>query len=77
MGLLDDFTPPGPKLLPCKVRTTAEQLDEQDAKVLIDAVEGSAWKIDVLANELKKRNIFISPGVLIKHRSKGCSCSRI
>jgi hypothetical protein len=77
MGLLDDFTPPEPKIGACKVRTIANTLDEKDAAILLAAVEGSAWKIEQLANSLKEKGLFISPGVLIKHRTKGCSCSRI
>ena len=76
MGLLDDFTPPQPKVGACKVRTIANTLDEKDAKILLDAVEGTTWKIDPLAKALKLKELFISPGVLIKHREKGCSCSR-
>jgi len=77
MGLLDDLTIPVPEVRPCKVRTIASELDPNDAKILLEAIDNPRWKIEPLRDALKAKNIEISSGTLKTHRTKACSCSKI
>lgn len=77
MGILDNLQPPAPKQWSCLVRTIAAGLDDDDRETFIAAVENPAWKITILASELRARGIEISAPTIKIHRSKACSCSRI
>lgn len=77
MGLLDDLNTPPARIFPCKVRDVASKLDKDDAKVLIEAVEGEVWKISQLSVALANKGIQISQPAIKSHRLKNCSCSKI
>lgn len=76
MGLLDDLTPPV-KVWACKIRTIAATLESEDAKIFLDAVEGSAWAVKTLSNALGKKGISVSDVPIKAHREKNCSCWKI
>ena len=72
--MLEDLKPPV-KVFPCKVRDVAAELDEGDAVIFMNAVANLAdWSNNGLADELKKRGVYISEKAIRKHRRKECSC---
>lgn len=78
MGLLDGLDQPQPaKRYPCKVRVTADTLDDADAKILLAAVENDKWTLNALVTELAKRGLPINKEPLKRHRDKACSCWKI
>ena len=75
MSLLNGLTPP-PRAYSCKVRTIASQLEEKDAKILINAVNNSElWPSRTLCNALQERGIQLSDLSITRHRKKLCSCA--
>lgn len=78
MGLLDGLDQPQPpRNYTCKVRMTANTLDEADAKILLAAVEGDKWTLNALTAELAKRGLPINKEPLKRHRERHCTCWRI
>jgi nitrous oxidase accessory protein NosD len=74
MFMLEDLTPPV-KVFPCKVRDVAQELDESDSTIFMNAVANIAeWSNNGLAAELTRRGVYISEKAIRKHRRKECSC---
>jgi nitrous oxidase accessory protein NosD len=74
MFMLEDLTPPV-KVFPCKVRDVAQELDENDSIIFMNAVANLAeWSNNGLAAELTRRGVYISEKAIRKHRRKECSC---
>ncbi len=66
------------KVLPCKVRTIIESLNESDRDILIAALtDTTKWQDWPLYKALEQRGVQVSPNVLIKHRRNLCSCRLI
>jgi hypothetical protein len=60
---------------PCKVRELAETLEENDAKILMQAVEDvETWGAIALRNALQKRGVLISDKPIQRHRDRRCDC---
>ena len=76
MGLLDDMQPPA-KVWPCKVRSVAADMNDDDAKILFDAVMNPDWKILSLEKALFARGVSLRENVIRRHRDKACSCWKI
>jgi hypothetical protein len=76
MSLLAGLTPPL-TVLPCKVRDTLAELDEQDQAILDAAVKDPNWKVETLSAALRERGIQISANRIKHHRNWSCSCSKI
>jgi len=74
--MLEDLTPPV-KMLNCKVRTIAENLESADKEIFLKACESTVWQPFVLARELRKKGIDISDRTIKTHRTKACSCWKI
>jgi hypothetical protein len=74
MSLLNGLTPPTRKLT-CKVQTTWENLEPEDAEIFDKAVNDSnTWAARTLANALQNRGISISDLSITRHRNGNCSC---
>lgn len=77
MGILDNLTP-SPRLYPCKVRTVLTELDDDDRKILEEAIaDTKAWTNNGLARSIQSRGIDLKPEPIRQHRLGECSCSRI
>lgn len=74
--MLEDMKQPV-KILPCKIRTIAESLNEKDKEILLKAAIDPNWQPYVLMKELKKREIEVSDRTIRTHRNKECSCWKI
>ena len=71
--MLEDLEPAGNYTPPCKVRLTAENLEESDAKILMDAVNDSkTWGTIALRNALLKRGVNLSDKPIQRHRDGRC-----
>jgi len=74
MFMLEDLTPPV-RVFPCKVRDVAQELDESDSTIFMNAIANLAeWSNNGLAAELTRRGVYISEKAIRKHRRKECSC---
>ena len=72
--MLEDLTPPV-RVFPCKVREVAQELDESDSTIFMNAIANlGEWSNNGLAAELTKRGVYISEKSIRKHRRKECSC---
>jgi len=59
----------------CKVRNMADELEEKDRKIFIEAINNTeAWLSKTLAKELTKRGLKIVGETIAKHRRGECSC---
>jgi hypothetical protein len=59
----------------CKVMRTAQQLDDEDRKVFLDAIADSeTWSAYALDIELRKRGILCSNDTILYHRRGVCKC---
>lgn len=76
MGLLDDLSLEA-KRRTCKVQTVAQEMDDKDRAIFLDAVMDLRWPAKRLEGELKKRNVQISDTPINAHRGKTCSCWKI
>lgn len=74
--MLEGLKPPV-KVWPCKIRTVADSLSKDDAKILLDAIEGIEWKVQALQKALADRGLSISETPIHNHRNKICSCYRL
>lgn len=73
--MLEDLTPPQ-RVFPCKVRDLAEELDETDSTIFMNAIANiGEWSNNGLASALNKRGLYISEKAIRKHRRKECSCA--
>jgi hypothetical protein len=60
---------------PCKVMRTAQQLDDEDRKIFLDAVADSqTWSAYALDLELRKRGIVCTNDTIMMHRRGVCKC---
>ena len=73
--MLENLTPPQPKLSPCKVREVLDSLEKKDRDILVAALADPNWGHKPLARALSERGIRISDSPIRNHRSKGCSCA--
>ena len=72
--MLEGMTP-RVQLTPCKVREIAEQLDESDSTIFMNAIANTVeWSNNGLASELTRRGVVISEKTIRKHRRGECSC---
>jgi hypothetical protein len=59
----------------CKVMRTAQQLDDEDRKVFLDAIgDEDNWSAYALDIELRKRGIVCTNDTIMMHRRKVCKC---
>lgn len=74
MSLLSGLTPPVRKPL-CKVQTTWDNLEADDAEIFMTAVNDlTTWPARTLSNALQTRGIIISDLSITRHRNGACSC---
>ena len=74
MSLLSGMTPPN-KQTSCKVRSTLQQLEPADAKILEQALaDQMTWPAKTLQIALRDRNVIISDISIGRHRKGQCSC---
>ena len=76
MGLLDDMTPPV-IVSSCRVRSIADSLDEADKKIFMAALADPRWSNRALATAMNDRGFELGVSSIQKHKSRGCSCSKI
>jgi hypothetical protein len=73
--MLENLKPPT-KSRPCKVTQVANQLSEQDRKIMIAAIDDAEkWPVKTLSKELRKLGIEISESPMYRHRGKSCGCA--
>lgn len=59
----------------CKVTRTAQQLDDEDRKIFLDAINDSeTWSAYALDLELRKRGIVCTNDTIMMHRRGVCKC---
>jgi hypothetical protein len=59
----------------CKVMRTAQQLDDEDRKIFLDAINDSInWSAYALDLELRKRGIVCTNDTIMMHRRGVCRC---
>jgi hypothetical protein len=59
----------------CKVMRTAQQLDDDDRKIFLDAIADSeTWSAYALDLELRKRGIVCTNDTIMMHRRGVCRC---
>jgi hypothetical protein len=59
----------------CKVMRTAQQLDDEDRKIFLDAINDSInWSAYALDVELRKRGIVCTNDTIMMHRRGVCRC---
>ena len=76
--MLEGLTPPTRTHGSCKVGTVAERLEDNDRKILLDAVmDKEKWPVKTLAKALSDRGIQISDSPIYAHRAKTCMCFRL
>jgi len=74
MSLLSGLTPPQRRPA-CKVQTTWETLEAEDAQIFHKAINDlTTWPARTLANALQARGIIISDLSITRHRNGACSC---
>lgn len=75
--MLENLEPPQNKAVYCKIDQLAAELDEADAKILMDAIDDKArWGARTLATALRQRGVSVADTTISKHRNKGCACYR-
>lgn len=75
--MLEDLTPPQNKTVYCKVDQLAQELDEADRKIFMDAVDSTGvWGARTLSTALRNKGLNIADTTITKHRNKGCACYR-
>jgi hypothetical protein len=59
----------------CKVIRTAQQLDDEDRKIFLDAIaDEDSWSAYALDIELRKRGIVCTNDTIMMHRRGVCRC---
>jgi hypothetical protein len=76
MGLLDGLTPLK-DIDPCRVGKLILELEPDDQKVLLAALEDDRWTARALGLALNARGVTISKDTLQAHMRKTCRCSKI
>jgi hypothetical protein len=75
--MLEGLTPLTPKKT-CRVKMIADQLDDSDKTILMDAVESpTVWSPTALEKALWDREVKLPRYHIEKHRARDCSCSKI
>lgn len=73
--MLEDLAPTDRRRT-CKVHRVASQLEENDRRILEDAVsDAETWSINGLAVALRDRGLMVTREALDRHRRGVCSCS--
>jgi hypothetical protein len=76
MGLLDGLTPVR-DIEPCKVGRTILELEPDDQKVLVQALDNDQWTSRALSIALRGRGVILAKDTIHNHRTKTCRCSKI
>lgn len=74
MGLLDDLTAPPTKVWTCRVRTLANELEEKDRAIFLEALVNPQWKAETLSKALSQKGLSIAGSGITRHRKGQCSC---
>lgn len=74
MGLLDDLSQPPAKVWSCRVRTLANELEEKDKVIFLEAVDNPQWKAETLSKALSQKGLSIAGSGISRHRKGQCSC---
>jgi hypothetical protein len=61
----------------CKVRTILETLEQEDQRILRDALSDRSWGDLNLTKALNDRGIDISNFAIRRHRRSECSCRKL
>jgi hypothetical protein len=75
MGILAGITPVKPTT-PCKIGQLLIELDEEDSKILDEALADERWTARSLARALNDRGIPLATDTVRSHKNKTCRCSR-
>jgi len=76
MGILDNLEPIHQRE-PCRVGKLILELEPDDQKVLLAALEDVRWTSRALALALNARGITIAKDTIQAHIKKTCRCSKI
>ena len=76
MGLLDGLEPIQHRE-PCRVGKLVLELEPDDQKVLLAALEDDRWTSRSLAMALNARGITIAKDTIQSHMKRTCRCSKI
>lgn len=75
--MLEGLTPPVNRVLFCKVDLILRELDENDARILTEALADTVnWGHSPLARALKARGVDLSDTTIAKHRAGECRCDK-
>lgn len=61
----------------CQVDRLLDKLDDNDRKILIDAIADSRWTTTALLTEIRARGLTVGQNHFYAHRRKECPCWRI
>jgi hypothetical protein len=76
MGLLDGMQP-AHLVSVCKVTLIVNSLDDNDAKILVEALNDlQKWTSHSLSNALNARGLTVTRETLATHRRRACRCYR-
>ncbi len=73
MSILLGLTPPVRERA-CHVAVKAKELNDQDRKILFEAIANPAWSIAALVEALGSRGLKLSRTVIERHRKGKCGC---
>ena len=76
MGILDGLEPIQHRE-PCRVGKLVLELEPDDQKVLLAALEDDRWTSRSLAMALNARGITIAKDTIQSHMKRTCRCSKI
>ena len=76
MGILDGLEPTK-NIDPCRVGKLILELEPDDQKVLLAALEDERWTSRSLAMALNSRGITIAKDTIQAHMKRTCRCSKI
>jgi len=66
---------PNKRVYTCGVQTLKDKLDDEDIKILDQALEDvKVWTPYGLEQALKKRGLTLNEKAIRRHREKGCHC---
>ncbi len=74
MGLLDDLTAPPRKVWTCRVRSLANELEDKDRTIFLEALANPQWKAETLSKALSQKGLSIAGSGITRHRKGQCSC---
>ena len=73
--MLEDLKQPPSKVWTCRVRTLANELDDKDKAIFLEAVSNPQWKAETLSKALSQKGLSIAGSGITRHRRGQCSCS--